>query len=77
MWGLIFYTACHLQVQRHFDELNKTRDALLEKLRLKNANMKNMARKLEAHMRQKEEMGEVMIHLNPECLLLNNVTSKI
>ncbi|XP_037075828.1 coiled-coil domain-containing protein 113-like isoform X2 [Pollicipes pollicipes] len=60
------------KVQRHFDELNKSRDALLEKLRLKNANMKTMTRKLETHMRQKEEMGEVLRQVDFDQLKIEN-----
>ena len=45
------------KVTRYMDEKLKQKDAIIEKLRLKNATLKSQIQKVDAQLKQKEEMG--------------------
>jgi hypothetical protein len=51
-------------LRRYIEGCAGTKDAMIEKLRLKNATLKNQITKMEQQLQQKEEMGEVYsLHL--------------
>mgnify|MGYP000479080596 CR=1 FL=1 len=45
------------KVIRHFEDKMRAKDALIEKIKLKNASLKSQIAKLDAQLRQKEEQG--------------------
>ncbi|CAL1541961.1 unnamed protein product [Lymnaea stagnalis] len=57
---------------RYFEDKLRTRDALIEKLRLKNAQLKVQKKKLMMQLRQKEEMGEVLNEVDFNQLKIEN-----
>lgn len=60
------------RVVRYFDDKNKQVDAIIEKLRLKNANLKSQINKLEATLAQKEEVGDVLHYIDFHQLQIEN-----
>ena len=50
------------RVSRYFEDKMRTREALIEKLRLKNSTLKVQKKKLQLQLKQKEELGEVNSH---------------
>ncbi|XP_064398587.1 coiled-coil domain-containing protein 113-like [Halichondria panicea] len=60
------------KVVKYFDERIKAKDALIEKLRLKNATLRVKKRKLGGHLKVKEEAGEVRSEVDFEQLKIEN-----
>jgi hypothetical protein len=60
------------RVVRYFDDKNKQVDAIIEKLRLKNSNLKSQINKLEATLAQKEEVGDVLHYIDFHQLQIEN-----
>lgn len=60
------------KVVRYFEDQLKSMDLLVEKLRLKNASLKNKKRKLQMQLKQKEEAGEVRHEVDYEQLKIEN-----
>ncbi len=60
------------RVIRYFDDKNKQVDAIIEKLRLKNSNLKSQINKLEATLAQKEEVGDVLHYIDFHQLQIEN-----
>lgn len=60
------------KVVRHFEDKLRSRDTLIEKLRLKNATLKVQKNKLHLQLRQKEEMGEVLHAIDFDQLKIEN-----
>jgi hypothetical protein len=60
------------RVVRYFDDKNKQVDAIIEKLRLKNANLKAQINKLESTLAQKEEVGDVLHYIDFHQLQIEN-----
>jgi len=50
----------------------RQRDAMIEKLRLKNATLKTAKQKVESQLRQKEEMGDVLHYIDFHQLQIEN-----
>ncbi|KAI6651718.1 hypothetical protein LOD99_4966 [Oopsacas minuta] len=48
------------KIAKYFEDKVKNRDSYIEKLRLKNSAMRGRIQKVKVHLRQKEEMGEVL-----------------
>lgn len=57
---------------RYFDDKAKQVDAVIEKLRLKNATLKSQINKLEATLAQKEEVGDVLHYIDFHQLQIEN-----
>ncbi|CAH1780224.1 unnamed protein product [Owenia fusiformis] len=60
------------KVQRYFEDSIRSRDTLIEKLRLKNATLKVQKKKLHLQLKQKEEMGEVLHEVDFNQLKIEN-----
>lgn len=60
------------KVVRFYEDKLKSRDTLIEKLRLKNSTMRVMKRKLSTQLKQKEEMGEVLHEVDFSQLKIEN-----
>jgi len=57
---------------RYIEGCASTKDAMIEKLRLKNATLKNQITKMEQQLQQKEEMGEVLHVIDFDQLKIEN-----
>ncbi|KAL6480799.1 hypothetical protein MHYP_G00118320 [Metynnis hypsauchen] len=60
------------KVSRYIEERMKSKDTLIEKLRLKNAALHVQKRKLQLQLRQKEEMGEALQEVDFQQLKIEN-----
>ncbi|OWF48016.1 coiled-coil domain-containing protein 113-like [Mizuhopecten yessoensis] len=60
------------KVVRYFEDRLRSRDALVEKLRLKNSTLKVQKKKLHLQLKQKEEMGEVLHEVDFNQLKIEN-----
>ncbi len=60
------------KVVRYMEDKLRQRDAMIEKLRLKNATLKTQKTKVEAQLRQKEEMGDVLHYIDFHQLQIEN-----
>ncbi|XP_071503610.1 cilia- and flagella-associated protein 263-like [Diadema antillarum] len=60
------------KVVRYYEEKQRSRDALIEKLRLKNSTLKVQKKKLHLQLKQKEEMGEVLHEVDFQQLKIEN-----
>jgi hypothetical protein len=60
------------KVIRYFEDKNKQVDAVIEKLRLKNANLKSQISKLQATLNQKEDGGEALHYIDYHQLQIEN-----
>uniref|UniRef100_A0A7S3XQG1 Cilia- and flagella-associated protein 263 n=1 Tax=Heterosigma akashiwo TaxID=2829 RepID=A0A7S3XQG1_HETAK len=60
------------KVVRYMEDKLRQRDAMIEKLRLKNATLKNQIQKVENQLRQKEEMGDVLHYIDFHQLQIEN-----
>lgn len=58
--------------QRYFDDKLRSKDTLIEKLRLKNSTLKVQKKKLILQLKQKEEMGEVLHEVDFNQLKIEN-----
>jgi len=57
---------------RYMEEKLRSRDSVIEKLRLKNATIKSHIQKVEAQLKQKEEMGDVLHYIDFHQLQIEN-----
>lgn len=57
---------------RYMEEKLRQKDALIEKLRLKNATLKSQAQKIDAQLRYKEEMGDAFHYIDFHQLQIEN-----
>ncbi|XP_074644983.1 cilia- and flagella-associated protein 263-like [Tubulanus polymorphus] len=60
------------RVVRYFEDKLRSRDTLIEKLRLKNSTLKVQKKKLHMQLKQKEEMGEVLHEVDFNQLKIEN-----
>ncbi|XP_035251242.1 coiled-coil domain-containing protein 113 [Anguilla anguilla] len=60
------------KVIRYIEDRIKAKDALVEKLRLKNGALRVQKRKLELQLKQKEEVGEARHHVDFQQLKIKN-----
>jgi len=60
------------KVIRYMEDKLRQKDAIIEKLRLKNATLKSQAQKVDAQLRQKEEMGDVLHYIDFHQLQIEN-----
>jgi len=60
------------KLTRSIDEKLRSRDTLIEKLRLKNSTLKVQKKKLQLQLKQKEEMGEVLHEVDFNQLKIEN-----
>ncbi|KAJ3019639.1 UNVERIFIED_CONTAM: hypothetical protein HDU68_010581 [Siphonaria sp. JEL0065] len=60
------------RVLRYFDDKIRSKDAIIEKVRLKNATLKVQKNKLHLQLKQKEEMGEVLHAIDFDQLQIEN-----
>lgn len=60
------------KVTRYFEDKFKQVDAVIEKLRLKNANLKSQIGKLQATLNQKEDGGEALHYIDYHQLQIEN-----
>ncbi|KAG9340782.1 hypothetical protein JZ751_020374 [Albula glossodonta] len=60
------------KVTRYMEDRMKSKDALIEKLRLKNGALRVQKRKLDMQLRQKEEVGEARHHVDFQQLKIKN-----
>eukprot|EP00118_Oscarella_pearsei_P005625 m.25896 g.25896 ORF g.25896 m.25896 type:complete len:321 (+) comp29006_c0_seq1:527-1489(+) len=60
------------RVARYIEDKLRSRDALIEKLRLKNSTLKVQKKKLQLQLKQKEEMGEVLHEVDFRQLQIEN-----
>lgn len=60
------------KVIRYMEEKLRSKDAMIEKLRLKNATLKNQMKKVEVQLRHKEEMGDVLHYIDFHQLQIEN-----
>nr|XP_005309577.1 coiled-coil domain-containing protein 113 isoform X1 [Chrysemys picta bellii] len=60
------------KVLRYLEEKNHYRDAMKEKLRLKNDSLKVQKKKLQLQLKQKEEMGEALHEVDFQQLKIEN-----
>ncbi|KAJ3115712.1 hypothetical protein HK100_001262 [Physocladia obscura] len=60
------------RVLRYFDDKIRLKDAIIEKVRLKNATLKVQKNKLHLQLKQKEEMGEVLHAIDFDQLQIEN-----
>jgi hypothetical protein len=58
---------------RYMESVAYSKDAMIEKLRLKNVTLKSQIAKMEQQLQQKEEMGEVGVHVFAVLTLPPNV----
>ncbi|EQC35768.1 hypothetical protein SDRG_06527 [Saprolegnia diclina VS20] len=57
---------------RYMEDKLRAKDAVIEKLRLKNATLKSQAQKIDAQLRQKEEMGDALHYIDFHQLQIEN-----
>ncbi|KAF0700365.1 Aste57867_9115 [Aphanomyces stellatus] len=57
---------------RYMEDKLRAKDAIVEKLRLKNATLKSQAQKIDAQLRQKEEMGDALHYIDFHQLQIEN-----
>ncbi|KAF1329431.1 Coiled-coil domain-containing protein, partial [Globisporangium splendens] len=57
---------------RYMEEKLRQKDAIVEKLRLKNATLKSQAQKIGAQLRHKEEMGDALHYIDFHQLQIEN-----
>lgn len=57
---------------RYLEEKLRQKDAVVEKLRLKNATLKSQAQKIDAQLRHKEEMGDALHYIDFHQLQIEN-----
>ncbi|KAG6970273.1 hypothetical protein JG688_00004936 [Phytophthora aleatoria] len=57
---------------RYMEEKLRQKDAVVEKLRLKNATLKSQAQKIDAQLRHKEEMGDALHYIDFHQLQIEN-----
>ncbi|KAJ3117234.1 hypothetical protein HDU96_007493 [Phlyctochytrium bullatum] len=60
------------RVLRYFEDKIRSKDAIIEKVRLKNATLKAQKNKLHLQLKQKEEMGEVLHAIDFDQLQIEN-----
>lgn len=60
------------KVVRYMEDKLRQKDALVEKLRLKNATLKTQLKKSESKLKQKEEMGDVLHYIDFHQLQIEN-----
>lgn len=60
------------KVIRYFEDKQKQVDAIIEKLRLKNSNLKSQISKLQATLTQKEDVGEALHYIDFHQLQIEN-----
>lgn len=60
------------KMTRHMEEKLRQRDSVIEKLRLKNSTIKTQLQKVEAQLKQKEEMGDVLHYIDFHQLQIEN-----
>ncbi|KAJ3332697.1 hypothetical protein HDU76_013376 [Blyttiomyces sp. JEL0837] len=60
------------RVLRYFEDKIRSKDAVIEKVRLKNATLKVQKNKLHLQLKQKEEMGEVLHAIDFDQLQIEN-----
>ncbi|XP_052817565.1 coiled-coil domain-containing protein 113-like [Mya arenaria] len=60
------------KIVRYFEDRLRSRDTLIEKLRLKNSTLKVQKKKLHLQLKQKEEMGEVLHEVDFNQLRIEN-----
>jgi hypothetical protein len=60
------------KVVRYMEDKLRQRDAMIEKLRLKNSTLKTAKLKVEQQLRQKEEMGDVLHYIDFHQLQIEN-----
>jgi chromosome segregation ATPase len=60
------------KVARYFEEKLKTKDSIIEKLRLKNASLKAQITKVENQLNQKEEVGDALHYIDFHQLQIEN-----
>ncbi|KAI8622533.1 hypothetical protein BC830DRAFT_1088695 [Chytriomyces sp. MP71] len=60
------------RVLRYFDDKIRAKEAIIEKVRLKNATLKVQKNKLHLQLKQKEEMGEVLHAIDFDQLQIEN-----
>lgn len=60
------------KVTRYFEDKVKKVDAIIEKLRLKNASLKSQIAKVESQLAQKEEVGDVLHYIDFHQLQIEN-----
>lgn len=60
------------RVTRYFEDKIHAKDAVIEKLRLKNAALKSQICKIEAQLSQKEEIGDVLHYIDFHQLQIEN-----
>ncbi|PRP74071.1 hypothetical protein PROFUN_08695 [Planoprotostelium fungivorum] len=60
------------RVIRYFEDKIKTKDNLIEKLKLKNLTLKNQCTKIEGQLQHKEDMGEVFLPIDFDQLKIEN-----
>lgn len=60
------------RVTRYLDEVLKSKDSMVEKLRLRNATLKSQIHKVEKQLSQKEEIGDVLHYIDFHQLQIEN-----
>jgi chromosome segregation ATPase len=60
------------KVQKYMEEKLKNRDSMIDKLKLKNVTIKAQINKVEAQLKQKEEMGDVLHYIDFHQLQIEN-----
>eukprot|EP00937_MAST-01D_sp_MAST-1D-sp2_P002263 g2263.t1 len=60
------------KVIRYMEDKLRQKDSIIDKLRLKNATLAGQAQKVEAQLRQKEEMGDVLHYIDFHQLQIEN-----
>ncbi|GBG28885.1 Coiled-coil domain-containing protein 113 [Hondaea fermentalgiana] len=60
------------KVVKYMEEKLKQKDAVIEKLRLKNVTLKGLIQKVETQLKQKEEMGDVLHYIDFHQLQIEN-----
>mmetsp|Transcript_15021 Transcript_15021/g.47797 ORF Transcript_15021/g.47797 Transcript_15021/m.47797 type:complete len:331 (-) Transcript_15021:65-1057(-) len=60
------------KVVRYMEEKLKQKDSAIEKLRLKNITLKGLIQKVDAQLKQKEEMGDVLHYIDFHQLQIEN-----
>eukprot|EP00945_MAST-04E_sp_MAST-4E-sp1_P001955 g1955.t1 len=60
------------KVVRYMEEKLRQKDALVEKLKLKNSTIKSQIAKVDSQLRQKEEMGDVLHYIDFHQLQIEN-----
>jgi len=60
------------KVVKYMEEKLKYKDAMIEKLRLKNVTLKGLIQKVESQLKQKEEIGDVLHYIDFHQLQIEN-----